>query len=215
MRFRTLPGLVAAALLAGGIAAQTPRPILPTYGRGSTWSTWLVDEQRFARDRPDVAAWETPPLEEDVVIAGDIVAHLFAATTGTDADWVVKLIDVYPEQSEPDPKLGGYQLMVANDVFRGRFRKSFERPEAIVPNRMEEYVIALHSQNYRFLKGHRIKLQVQSSWFPLIDRNPQRVVSNIFEAQDADFQAAIQRVFRSAQAASFIQLPVVQRVPVP
>ncbi len=191
------------------------RPILPTYGRGSTWPTWLVDDQRFAQDRPDVVAWETPPLEDDVVIAGNIMANLFASTTGSDADWVVKLIDVYPERYEPDPKLGGYQLMVSNEVFRGRYRKSFEQPEAIVPNQTHEYAIDLHSQNYRFRKGHRIRVQVQSSWFPLIDRNPQTFVPNIFAARESDFRAATQRVFRTPSAASFIQLPVVQRNPVP
>lgn len=191
------------------------RPILPTYGRGSTWSTWLVDDQRFAQDRPDVTAWETAPLDEDLVLAGDIVAHLFAATSGSDADWVVKLIDVYPEQYAPDPKLAGYQLMVANDVLRGRFRKSFEHPEAIVPNRTEEYLVDLHSQNYRFLKGHKIRVQVQSSWFPLIDRNPQTFVPNIFAASDSDFRATTQRIYRTPRAASFIQLPVVGKPPVP
>jgi uncharacterized protein len=191
------------------------RPIIPSLGgRGSTWSTWLVDDQRFAQDRPDVVSWETPPLEDDVTIAGDVIAHLFAATSGSDADWVVKLIDVYPEQYPADPKLGGYQLMVSNDVFRGRFRKSYERPEAIVPNKREEYTIDLHGQNYRFLKGHRIRVQVQSSWFPLIDRNPQTFVPNIFAAKDSDFRAATQKIFRSAGAASFIQLPVVRRGPV-
>jgi hypothetical protein len=192
------------------------RPILPLYGgRGSTWSTWLVDDQRFAQDRPDVAAWQTEPLEEDLVIAGDIVAHLFAATSGSDADWVVKLIDVYPERYEPDPKLGGYQLMVANDVLRGRFRKSFEHPEAVMPNRTEEYVVDLHSQNYRFRKGHRIKVQVQSSWFPLIDRNPQTFVPNIFQARAADFRVATQRVFRTPGSASFVRFPVVSGSPIP
>jgi putative CocE/NonD family hydrolase len=192
------------------------RPILPLYsGRGSTWSTWLVDDQRFAQDRPDVVAWETPPLEDDIVIAGNITAHLFASTTGSDADWVVKLIDVYPEKHEPEPTLGGYQLMVSNEVFRGRYRKSFERPGAIAPNQTQEYAIDLHSQNYRFKKGHKIRVQVQSSWFPLIDRNPQTFVPNIFAAKDSDFRSATQRVFRSPGAASFIQLPVVQRNPVP
>ena len=192
------------------------RPILPLYsGRGSTWSTWLVDDQRFAQDRPDVVAWETPALEDDLVIAGNIMAHLFASTSGSDADWVVKLIDVYPEQYEADPKLGGYQLMVSNEVFRGRYRKSFEQPEAITPNQAREYAIDLHSQNYRFRKGHKIRVQVQSSWFPLIDRNPQTFVPNIFMAKASDFRAATQRVFRSPSAASFIQLPVVQRSPVP
>jgi putative CocE/NonD family hydrolase len=191
------------------------RPILPTFDDASTWSTWLVDDQRFAQDRPDVFAWETAPLEEDVVIAGDITAHLFAATSGSDADWVVKLIDVYPERYERDPKLSGYHLMVANDVFRGRYRKGFEHPEAIVPNQVEEYTIDLHSQNYRFLKGHRIKVQVQSTWFPLIDRNPQTFVPNIFAAKESDFRPATQRVFRSPGSASFIQLSVLRGAPIP
>ncbi|AHG93622.1 hydrolase CocE/NonD family protein (plasmid) [Gemmatirosa kalamazoonensis] len=181
------------------------RPIKPTFGAGSTWSTWLVDDQRFVQDRPDVAAWESAPLPEDLVLSGDVVAKLFAATTGTDADWVVKLIDVYPED---DAKLGGYQLMVANDVFRGRFRSSFEHPQAIAPDVPQEYTIDLHTQSYRFLKGHRLRVQVQSTWFPLIDRNPQTFVPNIFAAKDADFRAATQRVFRSKGAASYVQLTV-------
>jgi putative CocE/NonD family hydrolase len=186
------------------------RPIAPTFGAGSTWSTWLVDDQRFASDRPDVAVWQTEPLEEDIVIAGDVLAKIFASTTGSDADWVVKLIDVYPEKYEPDPKLGGYQLMVSNDVFRGRYRKSFEKPEPLTPNKVEAFTVDLHQQSYRFKKGHRLMVQVQSSWFPLIDRNPQSWVPNIFEAKDSDFRAATQKVFRSPQQASFISLPVVQ-----
>jgi uncharacterized protein len=189
-----------------------PRPILPTFGRGSTWSSWLADDQRFVQDRPDVFAWESPVLGEDVVIAGDIIAHLYAATTGSDADFVVKLIDVYPEN---DAKLPGYQFMVANDVLRGRFRKSFEKPQAIVPNRTEEFVVDLHTQNYRFLKGHKIRVQVQSTWFPLIDRNPQTFVPNIFKAKESDFRAATHRIYRSPQAASFVQLPIVNNPVVP
>jgi putative CocE/NonD family hydrolase len=185
------------------------RPIPATFGRGSSWTIWLADDQRFVQDRPDVSAWETPPLEQDVTIAGAIQAHLFAATTGTDADWVVKLIDVYPEPNDSNPKMGGYQFMVANDVFRGRYRESFEHPKAIVPNAVNEYVIDLHTQNYRFRKGHRIRVQVQSSWFPLIDRNPQTFVPNIFAAKESDFRAATQRVYRSPGAASFVELPVV------
>jgi uncharacterized protein len=181
------------------------RPILATYTGGSTWSTWLADDQRFVQDRPDVAAWDSPVLTEDVVIAGDIAAHLFAATTGSDADWVVKLIDVYPDN---DPKIPGYEFMVANDVLRGRFRKSFEHPQAIVPNHTDEYTIDLHTQSYRFLKGHKIRVQVQSSWFPLIDRNPQTFVPNIFKAKDTDFKAATMRIYRTPQAASFISLPI-------
>ena len=183
------------------------RPIPPTFGRGSTWSTWLADDQRFVQDRPDVAAWETPVLTDNIDIAGAITAHLFASTTGSDADWVVKLIDVYPED---DAKLPGYELMVANDVFRGRFRSSFEHPKAIVPNHIDQYVIDLHTQNYRFKKGHRIMVQVQSTWFPLIDRNPQTFVPNIFEAKDSDFRAATQHIYREPGAASYVEIPVVR-----
>ena len=186
------------------------RPIVSTFGGGSTWSTWLVDDQRFASDRPDVMVYQTPPLEEDIVIAGDVLAKIFASTTGSDADFVVKLIDVYPDEYEPNPKLGGYQLMVSNDVFRGRYRKSYEKPEPLTPNKVEEINVDLHQQAYRFKKGHRLMVQVQSSWFPLIDRNPQTWVPNIFEAKDSDFRAATQRVFRSPQQASFISLPVVR-----
>ena len=185
------------------------RPIMPLFaGAGNTWSRWLVDDQHFDNDRPDIAIWETPTLESDVVIAGDIAAHLFASTTGSDADWIVKLIDVYPDRNEADTTLNGYQLMVSNDVLRGRFRKSFEHPQAITPNRVDEYVVDLHTQNYRFRKGHRIQVQVQSTWFPLIDRNPQTFVPNIFEAKDSDFRRATQRIFRSRATASYVELPV-------
>jgi len=187
------------------------RPILPSLGgRGSTWSTWLVDDQRFAQDRPDVVAWETEPLEADLVIGGSIMARLFASTTGSDADWVVKLIDVYPEKYEADPKLGGYQLMVANEVFRGRYLESFERPKALVADRVTEFPVDLHTQNYRFLQGHRIRVQVQSTWFPLIDRNPQTFVPNIFAAKEADFRPATHRIYRTPSAPSHVELPVLR-----
>jgi putative CocE/NonD family hydrolase len=186
------------------------RPIPATFGQGSTWSTWLVDDQRFVSDRPDVSVWQTAPLDDDVVIAGDVLAKLYASTTGSDADFVVKLIDVYPAKYDANPKLGGYQLMVSNDVFRSRFRKSFEKPEPLTPNKAEEISVDLHTQSYRFKKGHRIMVQVQSSWFPLIDRNPQTFVPNIFEAKPSDFRAAMQKIFRSPTQASFISLPVVQ-----
>ena len=185
------------------------RPIRPNFGSGSTWSRWLVDDQRFLKDRSDVLSWQTDVLAEDVVIAGDITAHLFASTTGSDADWVVKLIDVYPDSSGADPKLAGYQLMVANEVLRGRFRKGFVIPQPITPNRVDEYVIDLHTQNYKFRKGHRIMVQVQSTWFPLIDRNPQTFIPNIFAAQDSDFKSQTHRVFRSRDAASYVQVSVV------
>jgi predicted acyl esterase len=136
------------------------------------------------------------------------VAHLFAATSGTDCDWVMKLIDVYPENYAEDPALRGYQLMVADEVIRARYRKSFERPEPVTPNEPVEYVIDLHSNDHAFLKGHRIMVQVQSTWFPLIDRNPQKYVANIFHATEADFTPATQRIFRSRSLASHVELPV-------
>jgi len=186
-----------------------PRPIEATYDlRGSGWGTWLVGDQRFAHLRPDVLSWETEPLAEDVTITGRLTAKLFASTTGTDSDWVVKLIDVYPEEYPAEPSMGGTQLMIANDVFRGRFRKSFERPEALVPGEVAEFTIDLHTADHRFLKGHRIMVQVQSTWFPLIDRNPQTYVENIFQAKASDYRPATQRVYRSKDYATCIVLPV-------
>ncbi|MDB4914403.1 MAG: hydrolase CocE/NonD family protein, partial [Gemmatimonadetes bacterium] len=187
-----------------------PRPILPSFQAPSTWSRWLTDDQRFLKGRTDVLSWQTPPLTEDVSIAGQLTAHVFAATSGTDADWVVKLIDVYPDSYEPDSTLAGYQLMVANDVTRGRFRKGFEKALPITANKVEEYTVDLHTQSYRFLKGHRIMLQVQSSWFPLIDRNPQTFVPNIFAAPDSAFKPATQKVYRAAGRATFLEIPVVK-----
>ena len=188
------------------------RPIPSTFTPRSGWPTWLYSDQRFVQDRRDVLSYETAPLANEVTIAGNITAHLAASTTGTDADWIVKLIDVYPERgatgAPADTALDGYELMVANDVFRGRFRKSYAHPEAIPANRIEPYTVDLHTQNYRFLKGHRIMVQVQSTWFPLIDRNPQTFVPNIFEANDSDFRAATERIYRSAENPSYVELSV-------
>ena len=183
------------------------RPIEPTYP-GPGWPAWLVEDQRFVHQRPDVLSWESEPLKEDLVVAGDIVAHLFASTSGTDSDWIVKLIDVYPENYPKDPKMGGYQLMIANEVFRARFRKSFEKPHPLIPGEVTEYAIDLHDNNHSFLKGHRMMVQVQSTWFPVIDRNPQKFVPNIFTVTEADFQKATQRVYRSAKFPSNLELPV-------
>jgi putative CocE/NonD family hydrolase len=187
-----------------------PRPIEPTYyPKGSGWYTWLLEDQRFVQDRPDVLSWVTEPLTEDVVVAGEITAKLFASTTGQDADWVVKLIDVYPEKVEPDFKLGGYQFMIANDVFRGRFWKSFEKPVALVPNAVTPFTIDLHTQSYRFQKGHKIMVQVQSTWFPIIDRNPQTWVPNIFLAKESDFKAQTHRIWRTPTQASRVEIQTV------
>ncbi|MEW6129862.1 MAG: CocE/NonD family hydrolase [Acidobacteriota bacterium] len=191
-----------------------PRPIEPTYfPKGSGWSAWLLEDQRFTHQRPDVLSFETEPLEADVVVTGDVISHLFASTTGTDSDWIVKLIDVYPEDYPKDFKMGGYQLMIANEVFRGRFRKSFVKPEALVANQVAEYKIDLHHVNHRFLKGHKIMVQVQSSWFPVIDRNPQTFVENIFKAKDSDYRVATQRIYRSKRYPSRVILPVEAQTP--
>jgi putative CocE/NonD family hydrolase len=184
------------------------RPINPTYP-GLDWPRWLVEDQRFVHKRPDTLSWESEPLKEDLVVAGDLVTHLFASTTGTDSDWIVKLIDVYPEKYPPDPAMGGYQLMIANEVFRGRFRNSFEKPEPVPANEIVAYTVDLHTNDHAFLKGHRIMVQVQSTWFPLIDRNPQKFVLNIFNASAADYQKAEQHVYRSKRFPSSIELPVI------
>jgi hypothetical protein len=187
------------------------RPIEETYGPGSRWYTWLTEDQRFVHERPDVLSWETEPLNDDVTVTGSIVAHLYASTTGTDSDWIVKLIDVYPEHYPKDPRMGGYQLMIADEVFRGRFRKSFEKPEPLKPNEVSEFAIDLHSNDHVFLKGHKIMVQVQSTWFPIIDRNPQKYVDNIFLAKESDFQSAMQKIYRSSDFPSHIVLPVVSK----
>ena len=194
------------------------RPITPTYP-APAWTTWLVQDQRFVEHRPDVLSWQTQPLAEDVAVTGDIMADLFASTTGSDSDWIVKLIDVYPEDyqeiTEEDaakgtgPVLNGYQLMIADEILRGRYRNSIETPTPIAPNQVTEYWIDLHPNDHVFLKGHRIMVQVQSTWFPLYDRNPQKFVDNIYKAIDTDYVTATQRVYRSKATASSLVLPVV------
>ena len=188
------------------------RPIEPTYyPRGSGWRTWLIEDQRFVNNRPDVLTWQTDVLTEDVIVAGEITAKLFASVTGRDADWIVKLIDVYPEDNAPDHTLSGYQLMIANDVFRGRFRNSFERPEPMVPNQVTPFTVDLHTQSYRFKPGHRIMVQLQSTWFPLIDRNPQTWVPNIFKAKATDYQAQTHSIWRTPRYPSRVDIQTVTR----
>ena len=184
-----------------------PRPVRPTYP-GPEWPTWLVQDQRFVDHRPDVATFLTAPLDRDVAVTGDIVAHLVAATSGSDSDWIVKLIDVYPQNYAPQPAMSGYQLIIADEVFRGRFRRSFEHPEPIAPGRPIRYTIDLHTNAHDFLKGHSIMVQIQSTWFPLIDRNPQKFVPNIYKAAAGDYQAAWQKIYHAPEQASYIELPV-------
>jgi len=187
------------------------RPIQPVgYSDRDTWSQWLVDDQREASGRPDVVAFASDVLKEPVKISGQPVANLIASTSGTDSDWVVKVIDVYPDEVGGQPWMGGYQLMISADIFRGRYRESLESPKAIAPDKPLLYKFALPTANHVFLPGHRIMVQVQSSWFPLYDRNPQTFVPNIFWAKPADYKKAVQRVFHSSDEASFIELPVVE-----
>jgi len=186
-------------------------PIEATYGRGSRWRPWQVEDQRFVYTRPDVVSFTTDSLTEDLVVTGNITAHLFASTTGTDADWIVKLIDVYPDFDQKNFLMSGYQLPVAMEVFRGRFRKSFSNPQPLTPNQPEEFVIGLHQINHAFKKGHRIMIQVQSSWFPVIDRNPQKYIPNIFEAKETDFIKATQTIYFSKQYPTHIELPVMDK----
>jgi len=182
------------------------RPIQATYGTGSKWRTWLAEDQRFVSGRKDLANFSTGVLDHDVTVTGDVVADLFAATTGTDADWVVKLVDVYPDDA-PAP-MAGYQLMVAEEIFRGRYRKSFEHPEAVTPGEVNEYKWSLHGADHTFLKGHRIMVEVQSSWFPLYDRNPQTYVENIMTAPKEAYKAATVSIYGSPKYPSHLELPV-------
>jgi len=185
------------------------RPNLSPWATGSTWRTWLVDDQRFAEARPDVLTYSTAPLTQPLKLAGIPLVHLVAATSGTDSDWVVKLIDVYPDQYPQKPELGGYELGIAMDVMRGRYRTDPAHPQPLTPNAPLTYEFALPSVNYVVQPGHRVMVQVQSSWFPLYDRNPQTFVPNIFFAKPADYRPATQRVFTGREG-TWIGLPVVR-----
>ena len=187
------------------------RPIQPVaYSDGFTWSEWLVDDQREPSGRTDVLAFASDVLKDPVKISGQPVVNLIASTSGTDSDWVIKVIDVYPDEVAGDAKMGGYQLMISADIFRGRYRESLETPKAITPDQPLLYHWTLPTANHVFLPGHRIMVQVQSSWFPLYDRNPQTFVPNIFWAKPGDYKKAVQRVYHSPEQASFIELPVVE-----
>ncbi len=179
----------------------------------SSWSRWLVDDQREASGRPDVVAFVSETLNAPVKISGEPIANLIASTSGTDSDWVVKVIDVYPDEVAGQSNMGGYQLMISADIFRGRYRESLEMPKAIAANTPLRYRFALPTANHVFLPGHRIMVQIQSSWFPLYDRNPQTFVPNIFWAKPGDYRKAVQRIYHAPgdnlRLASFIELPLV------
>ena len=184
------------------------RPIEETYGPGSRWYFWLTEDQRFVDNRPDVLTWQTDTLTSDVTVTGNLLAQLYAATSGTDADWVVKLIDVYPQEYKKELKMSGYELMIAADVLRGRYRKGFTKPEPATPGKVEQYDIDLHGIDHVFKKGHKIMVQVQSTWFPIIDRNPQKYVPNIYKAKAEDYVKATEYIYHTIGAASSIALPV-------
>ncbi|WP_353481626.1 CocE/NonD family hydrolase [Haliscomenobacter sp.] len=186
------------------------RPIEQTYGPGSRWFTWMTEDQRFVDGRPDVLSWETDVLENDVTITGKVIADLFASTSASDADWIVKLIDVYPALDAKNLKMSGYQQIVTADVLRGRFRKSFETPLPVKPNEVVEYNVDLLQSDHTFQKGHKIMVQVQSTWFPVIDRNPQKFVPNIFTAKASDYVKAEHRVYRTGANASKVMVSVVK-----
>ena len=188
------------------------RPSQPVgYEPPFTWTQWLVDDQREASGRTDVLSYVSDVLSVPVHIQGQPVANLVASTTGTDSDWVVKLIDVYPDEVAGQPNLGGYQLPIAMDIFRGRYRESFSSPKPIEPSKPMTYRFALPAANHVFLPGHRIMVQVQSSWFPLYDRNPQTYVENIFWAKPQDYKRATQRIYHAPGQASAIELPVAEK----
>jgi uncharacterized protein len=189
------------------------RPVQPMgYGEAAVWPIWLVTDQRAPSRRPDVVSFVTEPLTAPVKIAGQPVAHLVASTSGTDSDWVVKLIDVYPDEVAAEPKLGGYELMISADIFRGRYRESFADPKPITPDEPLLYKFALPAADHVFLPGHRIMVQIQSSWFPLYDRNPQTFVPSIFWAKPGDYKKAVQRIYHAPGQASFVELPLVTPV---
>ena len=185
------------------------RPNISPWASGSTWRYWLEDDQRFAEARPDVLTYETAPLEQPIALKGTPLVHLLASTSGTDSDWVVKLIDVYPAHYPRKPEMGGYELPIAMDVMRGRYRSDPAHPQPLTPNEPLAYEFALPNVDYVLEPGHRLMVQVQSSWFPLYDRNPQTFVPNIFFAKSDDYRAATQKVFEGGDG-TWIGLPVVR-----
>jgi putative CocE/NonD family hydrolase len=184
------------------------RPTLASEAPDSTWSDWLVDDQRHAACRPDVLVYETEPLHEPLRIAGEPIARLFASISGSDSDWVVKIIDVWPDEVPDHPKLGGYQQMLSADILRGRYRQDPAHPQPIKPGDVLPYRLRLPNACHTFLAGHRIMVQIQSTWFPLYDRNPQTYVPNIMYAKPEDYIKSTQRIWHTPQSASLIEFPV-------
>ena len=183
------------------------RPIQPTYSQGSQWFNWLTEDQRFVTGRRDVAVWKLPVLTKDLTLTGEVVADIFAATTGTDTDLVVKLIDQYPDD-DGDAKMRDYQLMTNMEIFRGRYLNSFEKPAPIEAGAVREYKFSLHDVDHVFKAGHTVMVEIQSTWFPLYDRNPQKYVPNIMKAKLSDFRKARITVYSGPGHESSLQVPV-------
>jgi len=175
---------------------------------GTGWRTWLLTDQRFVDGRPDVLTFVSDPLSAPMKLSGEPVVHLIASTSGTDSDWVVKLIDVYPGTVPSQPAMGGYELPISLDIFRGRYRTSFEHPSALIPNQAAEFTFGLPMIDRTIPAGHRLMVQVQSTLFPLYDRNPQTFVPNIFNAKPADYVKATQKIWHEPGKASYISLPI-------
>jgi uncharacterized protein len=183
------------------------RPIQPTYSDGSQWFYWLTEDQRFVTDRKDVAVWKLPMLKKDLIVTGEVMADIFASTTGTDNDMVVKLIDQYPD-NDPDPKMRGYQLMTNEEIFRGRYLNSFEKPEPMRAGSIREYHYSLHDVDHVFKAGHTVMVEIQSTWFPLYDRNPQTFVPNIMTAKPEDYKPATITIYSDPEHDSNLQMPL-------
>jgi hypothetical protein len=183
------------------------RPIQPTYSNGSQWYNWLTEDQRFVTDRKDVAVWRLPVLTKDLTLTGEVVADIFASTTGSDNDLVVKLIDKYPDD-DPDPKMRGYELMTNAEIFRGRYLSGFDRPTALAPGSLHEYKFSLHGVDHVFKVGHTVMVEIQSTWFPLYDRNPQTFVPNIMKAKPADYQPATITIYSGPGHDSALEVPL-------
>jgi putative CocE/NonD family hydrolase len=184
------------------------RPIQPTYGKGSQWYNWMTEDQRFVTERKDVAVWKLPVLDHDLTVTGEVVADIFASTSGSDGDFVAKLIDQYPDD-DPDPTMRGYQLMTNMEIFRGRYRGGFDKPAALSPGAVNEFQWSLHGVDHVFKKGHTLMVEIQSTWFPLYDRNPQIFVANIMKGKAKEYKAETVSVCSDEMHHSKLILPVI------
>jgi hypothetical protein len=186
------------------------RPIQPTYGPGSHWYNWLTEDQRFVTERSDVAVWKLPVLKKDLIVTGEVLADIYASTTGTDNDMVVKLLDQYPD-NDPDTAMRGYQLMIDEEIFRGRYLDGYDKPRAIRAGAVREYKFSLHDVDHVFKAGHTIMVEIQSTWFPLYDRNPQTWVPNIMTAKPEDYKPATITVYSDPDHDSNLQMPLMNQ----